>query len=81
MSYILIYPTETAFVWHTVVNADTYVLKVGTATGQSDIFNQDVGNVINYFLHLAPGTYYSNVIPMDGATPLTALGEQMVVVI
>ncbi len=68
------------FVWDDVVDATTYLLKVGTSSGGTQRFTQDVGNVLIYPLTLEPGTYYSNVVPYNGETPMDALGEQTVTV-
>jgi hypothetical protein len=65
------------FTWADVVDATTYVLQVGTTTpGGTERYNADVGNVLIFPLTLEPGTYYSNIVPYNGATPMTALGEQ-----
>lgn len=68
------------FVWDDVATATTYVLQVGSATTQSDVFDTNVGNVLTYSILLTPGTYFSRVVPYADATPLTALAEQTVVV-
>lgn len=68
------------FVWADVENATTYLLKVGTSSGGTQRFNADVGNVLAYPLTLEPGTYYSNVVPYNGETPMDALVEQTVTV-
>ena len=59
------------FVWDAVVGATSYVLQVGSATTLSDIYNDNVGNTLSYGLELAPGTYYSRVVP-QGAGSTTA---------
>ena len=69
-----------AFVWDDVTDATSYVFQVGTATGQSDVHNADVGNVLSHAVWLDPGTYYSRVVPYNGASPMTALAEQTVTV-
>ena len=56
------------FVWDVVIGASSYVLQVGTATTQSDRFNQDVGDVLAYGLALSPGTYYSRVVPQGAGS-------------
>ena len=70
-------PKATAFVWDVVGGATSYVLQIGTATGQSNTFNANVGNVLTYSVALNPGTYYSRVVP-QGAGSTTA--EQTVTV-
>lgn len=70
-------PVLVAFVWDAVDGATSYVLQVGTATTLSDIYNADVGNVLGYSMWLAPGTYYSRVVP-QGAGSATA--EQVITV-
>lgn len=74
--------TEIAFVWDDVTNATSYVLQVGTATGQSDRCNSNVGNVTTMALTLAPGTYYSRVVIVGGEHDgeLTPGGEKSVTV-
>jgi len=66
------------FVWADVVDATTYLLKVGTTSGGTQRYNADVGNNLSFPLTLEPGTYYSNVVPYNGETPMDALGEQTV---
>lgn len=66
-----------AFVWDAVVGATSYVLQIGAATTESGVFSQNVGDVLTYSVALAPGTYYSRVIP-QGAGSTTA--EQTVTV-
>jgi large repetitive protein len=68
------------FTWAAVVDATTYLLKVGTSTGGTQRYNADVGNVLIFPLTLEPGTYFSNVVPYNGATPMDALVEQTVTV-
>jgi len=36
------------FTWADVVDATTYLLKVGTTSGGTDRYNADVGNVITF---------------------------------
>ena len=71
------YGRTVAFVWDAVDGATSYVLQVGTATTQSDIHNADVGNVLSASLFLAPGTYYSRVVPQGAGS---ATDEQVVTV-
>lgn len=66
------------FTWADVEDATSYLLKVGTTSGGTERYNADVGNVLIFPLTLEPGTYFSNVVPYNGATPMTALGEQEV---
>jgi hypothetical protein len=68
------------FTWPDVVDATTYLLKVGTTSGGTERYNADVGNNLSYSLVLEPGTYYSNIVPYNGATPMDALVEQTVTV-
>lgn len=68
-------PQLVAFVWDAVGGASSYVLQIGTSTGQSDRYNSNVGNVLTYTLTLLPGTYYSRVVP-QGAGSTTV--EQVV---
>jgi hypothetical protein len=68
------------FTWPDVVDATTYLLKVGTTTGGTDRYNADVGNNLSFPLTLEPGTYYSSVVPYNEATPMDALAEQTVTV-
>jgi hypothetical protein len=63
--------TDVPFTWAAVVGATSYVLQVGTGTGLSDFFNEDVGNVITYELALPQDTYYARVVP-QGAGSTTA---------
>jgi hypothetical protein len=70
-------PPLVAFVWDAVGGATSYVLQIGTSTGQSDTFNQNVGDVSTYSVALSAGTYYSRVVP-QGAGSTTA--EQTVTV-
>ena len=79
MQYIRIYPVNgTAFVWGAVGDATSYVLQIGTATGQSDVVNLNVGNVITYTAALIPGGYFSRVVIVGGVQDgeLTAGGQQ-----
>ena len=69
--------TTVAFVWDAVESATSYVLQVGTASGQSDRYDGDVGNVLTYSLDLTTGVYFSRVVP-QGAGETTA--EQTVTV-
>ena len=72
---------DVAFVWDAVVDADSYVLQVGYASGGPwSRYDASVGNHTTYTLQLSPGKYWSRVVPYDGATPLTALDEQTVTV-
>lgn len=57
-----------AFVWDTVGGATSYVLQVGTATTLSDVYNENVGNVLTYTVNLVPGTYYSRVVPQGAGS-------------
>jgi hypothetical protein len=68
------------FTWAAVVDATTYLLKVGTSSGGTQRYNADVGNVLIFPLTLEPGTYFSNVVPYNESTPMPALGEQTVTV-
>jgi hypothetical protein len=72
--------TAVAFVWDATEGATSYLLQVGTATGQSDTYNADVGDVLTYSLDLAPDTYYARVTPYTGGTPGTTSDEQVVTV-
>ena len=69
-----------AFVWDATEGATSYLLQVGTATGQSDTFDDDVGDVLTYSLDLDAGTYYARVTPYPGATPGTTSDEQVVTI-
>lgn len=69
-----------AFVWDAVDGATSYVLQVGTSTGQSDTYNTNVGNVLTHSLTLGAGTYYSRVVPYTDSTPGEATSEQTVTV-
>lgn len=71
------YGQTVAFVWDAVVGATSYVLQVGTATTESDIYNANVGNVLAESLYLDPGTYYSRVVPQGAGS---ATDEQVVTV-
>ncbi len=66
--------------WDEDASATSYVLQIGTATGDYDTYNNNVGNVLTYARPLAAGTYYVRVVPYDGSTALTASAEQTVVV-
>lgn len=66
-----------AFVWDSVPGATSYVLQIGTAPGQSDYYNADVGTVLSVTLALSTGTYYSRVIPQGAGSPTP---EQTVIV-
>lgn len=59
---------ERAFTWSSVSGATSYVLQVGSATGESGVFNQDVGNVLSHYLYLSSGTYYSRVVPQGAGS-------------
>ena len=69
--------TTVYFVWAAVESATSYVLQIGTATTESDVYNSNVGNVLTADVPLASGTYYSRVVPV-GAGSTT--DEQEVVV-
>ena len=69
--------TAVAFVWDDVVGATSYVLQVGTSSGNYNRSNSNVGNVLTMELTLSPGTYFSRVVPV-GAGSATA--ERQVVV-
>ena len=74
-------PADVAFVWDAVVDADSYTLQVGYASGGPwSRHDASVGNVLTYTLALTTGTYYSRVVPYTGATPGTASAEQTVTV-
>lgn len=60
-----------AFIWSAEAGATSYVLQVGPFTGSYTTFNANVGDVLTYSLFLAPGTYYSRVVP-QGAGSATA---------
>jgi len=62
------YGATVAFVWDAVDGATSYVLQVGTATTQSNIYNADRGNTLSYSMWLDPGTYYSRVVPQGAGT-------------
>ena len=66
-----------AFVWDTVTNATSYVLQVGTASGGPwTVHDADVGLALNHDVPLAPGTYYSRVVPYIDAAAQTPMTEQ-----
>lgn len=71
------YGALVAFVWDSDTNATSYVLQIGTSTGASDRFNQDVGNVLTYGVSLEAGTYYSRVQPWASSC-LSTSAEQTV---
>ena len=73
-------PREIAFRWTTQTCATSYVLQVGTASGLTDVFRQNVGYVLSYPLTLTPRHYFVNVVPMIGTEPQATLGEQEVTV-
>jgi hypothetical protein len=71
-----------AFVWDAVTGATSYVLQVGTATGQSNTHDANVGDNLAHDVALAAGTYYSRTVVVGGASDgeLTAGGERGIVV-
>ena len=73
-------PREIAFQWTTQAGATSYRLLVGTASGLTDVFYQDVGYVLSYPLTLTPRHYFVNVVPMIGTAPQAGLGEREVTV-
>ena len=86
MGYVRIYSaaptTEIASFWAAVDGATSYVLQVGTLTTLSDVYNENVGNVLTAFVLLPAGTYFIRSIVVGGAHDgeLTTGGEQQVVV-
>lgn len=90
MGYFRFYPPSAAstsassgttyFVWDAVSSATSYVLQVGTSTGASDRFNEDVGNVLTYALDLSTGTYYSRTQAWANSSCLSTTAEQTVTV-
>jgi hypothetical protein len=81
MSWVLVYPsTNWALVWDAVVDATSYVVQVGTATGQSDELNLDVGDLRTYSIWLNPGTHYTRIVPYIGAVAQTSLAEETVTI-
>lgn len=71
---------NTAFVWDAYGGADSYVLQVGTASGASDRYNVNLGNVLTHTLALAPGTHYARRLAYAGAVLVHTSAEQTRVV-
>ena len=65
-------------VWGAVVGADTYRLQVGTSTGNSERFNQNVGDALAYTVYVVPGTYYVRAYSVDGGVETIINSEQAV---
>ena len=57
------------FVWDAVVGATSYIVQIGTATGQSDVYNADVGNFLTTTRYLMTGIYFSRVVPQGAGSP------------
>lgn len=68
------------FTWDADTNATSYVLQIGTSTGASDRFNEDVGNVLTYGVSLETGSYYSRVQPWANSSALSTTAEEPVTV-
>ena len=71
-----------AFTWAVVSGATSYVLQIGTATTLSDVYEANVGNVLQASVALRSGTYVSRTVVVGGAHDgeLTLNGEQPVTV-
>lgn len=71
-----------AFAWDEVEGATSYVLQIGSATGQSDVVNTNVGYVRAKTVLLGVGTWYARVVVVGGAHDgeLTPGGEQEVTI-
>lgn len=64
--------------WTPPQTADSYVLRVGTSTGNYNKFDQDVGNVQGCIVNLTPGNYWACVVPYNGGVAGTPSAEQTV---
>ena len=63
--------------WTADGDATSYRIEVGTTSGATDYFLQDVGNVTAYtLLQVPPGTYYWVVRTMIAGVPDLATAEQ-----
>jgi hypothetical protein len=68
------------FIWSAVAGATTYKFQLGNSTNVYDIYNDFVGNVLTYPYSLASGTFYYQVVPYNGATPMTGSGDYAVTI-
>lgn len=74
------YRTSIVFVWDAVTGATSYRLQLGTATGESDVYNVNLGNVLTRTMSLGYGTYYVRVVPYTGLEAGVATGEEVLTV-
>ena len=73
--------TNTVYwVWEAVPSATDYILRVGSGSGLSDVYESHTGNVLVKSLALTSGTYYGRVAAIVGGVEQSPTADQVVTV-